>query len=273
MMTKVLEAILQDESWMVVELNPEIDMFHSLAAALYSDISIRDRMLQAKIDLSVLGLGVSAENGVSVIDTDINNPNIKAFVASYQIYIRKNYPIFLLMTGVYENINALQNDKALTFLYRAPKLMLEPLNYTAVKANYKKTFDIDDQVAEDMARLTRGYSFAFQVLGYLAWEKGVSDLEEILPEYDQYLAEYVYDKIWSELSGKDKEIVREMAATRQTRVSYIREAIGFSTPEFSVYRDRLMKKGILSSDQYGHINLALPRFGEYVTERTGANFF
>ena len=194
-------------------------------------------------------------------------------MASYQTYIRKNYPIYLLMTGLYENINALQNDKALTFLYRAPKLMLEPLNFTAIKANYKKTFNIDDREAENMAKLTKGYSFAFQVLGYLAWDRGVADLEEIMPEYDQYLAEYVYDKIWSELSGKDREIVREMAVTHQTKVTDIREGIGFSTSEFSVYRDRLIKKGILSSNQYGHINLALPRFEEYVAERSGENIY
>ncbi|MBO4899350.1 MAG: ATP-binding protein [Lachnospiraceae bacterium] len=297
MMTSISETIAKDESWMVVELNPEIDMLHSLAAALYSDITVRDRMVKSKIDLSVLGLGVSVENGVSIIDMDIairhmleniaqlgrkllvtvdevtNNPNIKAFAASYQIYIRKNYPIYLLMTGLYENINSLQNDKSLTFLYRAPKLLLEPLNFTAVKTSYKKVFDTDDSIAEDMARLTRGYSFAFQVLGYLVWEKGVSALQEILPEYDQYLAEYVYDKIWSELSAKDKEIICEMASSHKTRVADIREGIGFSTSEFSVYRDRLMKKGILSSDQYGHVNLALPRFEEFVTEKNRSGYY
>lgn len=57
-----------------------------------------------------------------------------------------------------------------------------------------------------MTALTKGYPFAFQVLGYLYWENRKShSIEEILPEYDQYLDEYVYSKIWSELSELDKK--------------------------------------------------------------------
>ena len=36
----------------------------------------------------------------------------------------------------------------------------------------------------------------------------IQPLEDIMPEYDQYLDEYVYSKIWAELSPKDKEILR-----------------------------------------------------------------
>lgn len=46
------------------------------------------------------------------------------------------------MTGLYENIYDLQNEKSLTFLYRAPKIILEPLNYTAIKSHYMRIFDI-----------------------------------------------------------------------------------------------------------------------------------
>ena len=74
------------------------------------------------------------------------------------------------MTGLYDNLYNLQNEKTLTFLYRAPKIILDPLNYTAIVSHYKKTFDIDNEKAERMAKLTKGYSFAFQVLGYLRWE-------------------------------------------------------------------------------------------------------
>ncbi len=67
------------------------------------------------------------------IDEVINSENIKIFASSFQIFLREEYPIYLLMTGLYENIYDLQNEKSLTFLYRAPKIILEPLNYTAIK--------------------------------------------------------------------------------------------------------------------------------------------
>ena len=56
------------------------------------------------------------------IDEVTNNQNMRIFASSFQIFIRHDLPLFLLMTGLYENINKLQNEDSLTFLYRAPKI-------------------------------------------------------------------------------------------------------------------------------------------------------
>ncbi len=74
------------------------------------------------------------------------------------------------MTGLYDNINDLRNEKNLTFLYRAPRMELLPLNLSNIADNYRKNLNIGDEEAERMAKLTRGYSFAFQVLGYFTWK-------------------------------------------------------------------------------------------------------
>ena len=63
-----------------------------------------------------------------------------------------------------------------------------------------------------MADMTKGYPFAFQVLGYLTWQKD-GDYKSVVGMYRQYLSEYVYDKIWSELSNKDKKICYGIAET------------------------------------------------------------
>ncbi len=138
------------------------------------------------------------------------------------------------MTGLYENIYELQNDKALTFLYRAPKLILEPLNYTAVRKSYADIFQIDLETAEKMTSLTKGYPFAYQVLGYLYWlHRDTKSLEEILPEYDQYLEEYVYSKIWSELSELDKKNSnRNCDKWRISNQKNIRERLGMRSELF-----------------------------------------
>ena len=169
------------------------------------------------------------------------------------------------MTGLYENIYELQNNKALTFLYRAPKLILEPLNYTAIRKSYMDIFSIEAAQAEKMTVLTKGYPFAFQVLGYLYWEnRKLHSIEEILPEYDQYLDEYVYSKIWSELSELDKKILLEMAVSGEDRVKNIRENLQMDSGKFAVYRERLKRKGVVDTREYGKMYMALPRFEEYV---------
>ncbi|MBR4832332.1 MAG: ATP-binding protein [Butyrivibrio sp.] len=288
MMTDISEKLRKDKNWIVVEISPERDMLESLAATLYAIPELHTLFVKAKLDFSALGLGVSIESAAPVTDIEVavsrmlehitkagkrllvtvdevtNNQNVKVFAAAFQIYLRRNFSVFLIMTGLYDNLYNLQNEKTLTFLYRAPKIILDPLNYTAIVSHYKKTFDIDNEKAEHMAKLTKGYSFAFQVLGYLMWENKGKEIDDILPEYDQYLDEYIYDKIWAEMSETDKKVVSYLAISEETGVSKIREQLGMTTPQFSVYRDRLKRKGVISTARYGYISLLLPRFDEYV---------
>ncbi|MCI5517038.1 MAG: ATP-binding protein [Roseburia sp.] len=292
MMTNLAAELRKIPDWIVVELNPTRDLLQSLAAKIYSLPEMHTRFLSAKFDFSAFGLGVSVENAAPVTDIEnalelmlaeinkagkrllvtidevTNSEYIRVFASAFQIFIREEYPIFLIITGLYENIYDLQNDKALTFLYRAPKIMLEPLNYTAIRKNYMDIFKIEITQAEKMTELTKGYPFAFQVLGYLYWEyRADKKLEEILPEYDQYLDEYVYSKIWSELSMQDKEILTVISVTGETRVKNIRESLNMNSNLFSVYRERLKRKGVVDTREYGRMSLALPRFDEFVKIR------
>lgn len=57
---------------------------------------------------------------------------MQAFASAFQIFIRQDLPLYLLMTGLYENINNLQNEDNTTFLYRAPKVELKSLNITTI---------------------------------------------------------------------------------------------------------------------------------------------
>ena len=74
----------------------------------------------------------------------------------------------------------------------------------------------------------------------------------------------MYSKIWSELSELDKEILTEPATGEENKVKDIREKLQMSSSLFSVYRDRLKRKGVVDTSEYGKITFALPKFGEYV---------
>lgn len=290
MMTGIADEIKRNDNWIVIELNPTRDLLQSLAAKLYSQPEMYPHFIQAKFDFSAFGLGISVENAVPVTDIEnaielmlaeiqkrhkrllitidevTNCEYIRIFASSFQIFLRQGYPIFLLMTGLYDNIYDLQNEKSLTFLYRAPKMVLGPLNYTAIRKHYMDIFSLERENAEKMTELTKGYPFAFQVLGYLFWEnKSIEAIDKILPEYDQYLEEYVYGKIWSELSELDRKILADMAESGESKVKNIRDRIGMKSELFSVYRDRLKRKGILDTSKYGEVSFILPRFAEFVT--------
>ena len=293
LMTDIAKELAKRENWLVVELSTERDMLTSLAAKLCSRPELFALFVEAKLNFSLLGIGIEVKNAAPIsdietalsrmlgvirsagkkllvtVDEAANNPNVRVFASTFQIFMRQEYPVFLLMTGIYDNIHNLQNEKTLTFLYRAPKITLGPLNLTSIRLQYAKIFGISMKEAGRMADLTMGYPFAFQVLGYLYWNsRDAKTLDEVLPEYDRYLEEYVYSKIWSELSETDKQIVAVMAATGKTKVGEIREEVAMKPEKFSVYRERLKRKGVIDTSRYGAVTFALPRFDVFVRMMT-----
>lgn len=136
-----------------------------------------------------------------------------------------------------------------------------------MSASYEKYLQLPKDQARKLAELTRGYSFAFQVLGYFTFRKD-GKMEAALPEARQYLDEYVYDKIWSELSPRELELVSHIALHDHKEVSKLKEDLNLAGNQFSVYRDRLIKKGILDGSRRGMVTFALPFFEDYIREHT-----
>ena len=286
-MTDVSKAIGQEKDWIVVELNSQQDLMTDLAAALGSENSLAKMFKSASINLSLFGIGLEVKDSVPVssiqvalekmldslkkhkkkvlicIDEVTVTEHMKAFAGAFQIFVRKDLPIFLLMTGLYENINSLQNEKSLTFLYRAPKIELKPLNAGSIMENYKENFKLKSDEAGKMAALTKGYSFAFQVLGYFTFRQG-GDYKKAIPEFRQYLEDYVYEKVFSEMSPGDRKFAYSLARTENGKAKDIKIKGSFADNEYSVYRDRLIKRGIISGNEHGFVRFTLPLFEEYV---------
>ena len=254
MMTEISQKLRENDQWIVIELNPATDLLKGLLSKLNSN-KVLEKMKK------------NGKRLLITIDEVTNNEFMQVFAGSFQIFVRQDLPVFLLATGLYENIDELQNEKNLTFLYRAPKIQLKPLNNRAIMNKYKTIFKIESEQAAKMAELTKGYPFAFQVLGYLTWNHE-GDYEAVIDEYEQYLSEFVYDKIWSELSQKDRIVARGIAEVDGGKIKDIRERLGMETNEFNPYRKRLIKKGILSGEMRGYVYFTLPLFDEYVIDNS-----
>ena len=131
------------------------------------------------------------------VDEVSNTSYMKEFASSFQIMIRQDLPFFLIMAGLYENIHNLEDEKNLTFLYRAPKYYMDPLSSSAIVRSYKQILDITEDDAQKMADLTKGYPFAYQALGKYVWDSPEHMLDdEVLFRFDEALELYVYNKIW-----------------------------------------------------------------------------
>ncbi|MBQ9457557.1 MAG: hypothetical protein IJU64_03500 [Bacilli bacterium] len=277
------------EKCIAVDLNTNTNMLEDLAAALYDKAPIKHRFLKGEFSFSFSGLSISlkGENpvtsisqllekmltalkakGMKVIVTvdDVDTgTQMKAFVKEFQSLFRKDLPILLVVTGLFSTVGTLEKQEGLTFLQRGKRLYLGPLNIRYIASSYKDIFRLDDGKALQLALLTKGYAFGYQALGYLLFEKGASQVDEdILRNYDYYLEEYVYRRVYNDLPEKEKAILRAMAFQGITTNKGLVEARVITNNEIKRYKDKLTKKGICATPNRGEIVIILPRFAEYI---------
>jgi len=305
LLTDICKKLSSDPSWVVVEIPSNSNILGSLVQAvrLKSDSSLKKAFGSIdEVSLSEMGFSIAfSPNGnnsnyqllleqmlkrmqkqekhlLIAMDEAYASEEMKRFVSVYQIMVRYDYPISMVMTGLPKNISELQSSKVLTFLLRCPKVTLPMLDPVSVSYSYKKVFSEGGRTAEQealkkMARLSKGYPYAFQLLGYLLWETKESNvtvktIESVMDGYKEGLFRNAYSKIYEELSSTDREFVRAMASSgkAQTSMQEIAEAMGKKPNYVSTYRRRLMESGAIAASSYGHVEFSLPLFDEYVME-------
>lgn len=289
LLSTISNQLKDDEKWIVVDPGPKDNILENIASEIYETCNLKRLFLKGEFSFSFNGLTFSLkgkeptttvisllkkmighinEKGRRVlitIDEVDNSPQMKTFIQAYETLIRQGYKVLLLMTGLYENVSKLQDDKCLTFLYRAPKIVLTPLNISSIALSYQKYLNTDEETSFKLAKLTNGYAYAYQVLGYLLYSYGLKDVnKDILAEYDQYLADYVYEKVFSKLSSKEQDLLLAMVDESPIKNETLRTKTGFDIKTLSVYRDRLIKKGIIVSPKYAYLEYTLPRFKNFL---------
>ncbi len=286
LMTEIRNALKEHENWETIELSTSQNLLITLAQTLYEDNRFTKILTQGG-GFQVMGFGIQLNGNqdqaapqiaiknalekfkkhgkklLICIDEIISNNYVREFVSIFQILLKDDLPVYLLMTGLYENISNLMDEKNLTFLYRTPQIRIRPLNIGAIAENYRSSLGLSSDDAEKMAALTKGYSFAFQVFGYFTFRhKG--DFTTALPECRQYLEDYVYDKIWSELSRTDRLLLYAIAMSGTGKAKEVKEIADMNNNEYTPYRDRLIKKMLVNGDEYGYLKINLPLMEDFI---------
>jgi len=288
LMTTVARQFEEKKDWLVINLNSAMGLLSGLALRLEASCSGTSKIIGTGINVTAagFGIGVNAEEKTTdsvgiidglfnkivkdkkrvliTIDEALHDDNMRVFASQFQIFVRQDYPVFLIMTGLYENIYGIQNDPGLTFLLRSPKINIGPLSIFQIIKQYKDIFDMNDEDAKKLARFTKGYAFAFQALGVVYWEKRQNGMEAVLTAYDELLDDFVYKKIWSALSDNERRIVLSMTDD-EIKTGDVCKELSMNPGTFSRYRDQLVHKGIIESKRYGYVSLVLPRFNRIVT--------
>lgn len=294
---KIEEEIRNNQTtysnWLVFDINPNRDILGQIAAMLVKEgFGGNDKNTGINVSATVLGtgggFGYSKDNnffdiGVELeamiqkvqkkgkkiligIDEVSKSQEMIKFASEYGRWLRAGYPVYFVCTGLYENIQELSNVNNLTFFRRATTIKTEPLNMIRMTEMYKSKLQINIDQAREMARITKGYAYAFQELGVLSFKKkDTEELEDIIPKLKTELFAYSYEKIWEELTEMDRFLASLLIDKEEYKREEVLKLMGEKSRSYSMYRDRLIKRGILNTRQ-GYISLALPYFAEYIKE-------
>lgn len=298
-LAKIENELRGDEynsDWMVFDITPTRSLLKQIAAMLHkqgyaeqtgrlSSVSVSANVMNVGgslgfernsnhdyydigVDLETMLQNVAKANKKILIGIDevSRTPEMIEFASEYGKWLRADYPVYLVCTGLYENIQALSNVSNLTFFRRATTIKTEPLSFIRMTEMYKSKLGVDYDTAKEMARITKGYAYAFQTLGSLYFNKNENETnEEIIAKLRTELFAYSYEKIWEEMSQTDRLLASLMTGKDEYKREELLVLLGNKANSYSVYRDRLLKRGIISS-RAGYISLALPFFADYIKD-------
>ena len=277
--------------WIVYDLSSARDPLHTLVSFLANEEFIKDKKkVKASIgvNLGVVNTSISTDNDVNskyyddeveldkllkkaiekkkrilvCIDDISKTSELVAFCSVYAKYIRTSSPFYFVCTGLFSNIESMGRVKNLTFFRRAATVEVKSLSDVAVTTKYKKLLNVDIEEARRLAVETKGYAYGYQVLGSLYFNKTDSEsIDDLMDDYDEILFSESYEKIWEELSASEKELVKIIVDNkRREDILPLME----SPQNYSVFRNSLIKGGIIAEAGRGNVEFSLPHFEEYI---------
>ena len=311
MMSNISKKLMERDDWVVCNLVLSDDILKQFAAKLAENpicakhfvkpigVSVSLPIINAGLeydkdlvfDIHILlgkmlqSISKAGKKVMVTIDDIYLCDGMIAFAQSFQSFLTDycELPIYLVMTGLYQNYRELTDVKnaklkGCTFLTRILEKKVPPLDESQMALSYFNTFDIDEREAIRLSKMTKGYAYAYQLLGYWYFEKNVNKNDEVRDyevSYRSELIKYSYSKLWTELSDKDKSIViylvelgaDDKSIKRADVIDYINQnGEDITSSTFNKYRERLLGKGIIatSDNREGMIWLPLPEFGNFV---------
>lgn len=238
-----------------------------------NDVPINYSVVLQKLLTKFKARGISILVGIDEIEV---SDDICSFASVYQTLIGQDLDISLIMTGLPSRISELQHEKTLTFLLRSNRIYLKPLDKISIRENYASAFEkggkkIDPLVLDRLVDSVRGYAYAFQTIGYYAWDQSEDYIDSsiadgALASAKSDLYQNAYEKLYTEVSDKDRELLDVIASAKKEKVpiSFLLDKFDNRKNYLSVYRARLLDDQLIFVPERGYVSLALPFFADFI---------
>ena len=216
---------------------------------------------------------------ILIDELQASSPEIRHLIGTYQEMVGEGLNVSLVMAGLPGAVSTTLNDKVLTFLNRARKVSLPPLEQGEVDAFFKRSFDslgiaIESGLRRSASAYTAGSPYLLQLVGHytcLYAEDGkVSEesLAEALRTSGDDFQSDVCATTLAALSERDVDFLEAMAELGEpTSVAAVAEAMGATADYAQKYRRRLIDGGVIKSAGRGKVAFDVPFLAEHLRRR------
>ena len=300
--SKVIRTLKDTPGWLVYPLSASGDVINTLIAKLsmedFADSKDIATSLSSNSTISGNAAIVSGSETINITKTIRNNPNYYSneaaltkmislankagynvligiddisktaettkFLSIFGSMLLEGLSVYLIVTGLSENIEDFSNEKNLSFFKRADAHEIKALNKYDITYMYEKLLSVSEKEAKELEEISGGYAYAYQVLGSLYFNKKPEDtIKNILPDFDRILFRDSYDLIWKSLTNTEKDIIRILCKSKNGSAAEIKQQMN-NPSTYPVYRNRLINKHLVNGDERGVLKITLPHFNKYV---------
>ena len=297
---KIIRTLRESDNWLVYTLSAAGDTIDTLLAKLsmerFIDSSLKTTEVSMGASAGASAIVASGEGSINISKTyseqftskeaslskmikDANKNKKKVLVGIDDIsktpetvkllsmigsMILEGMDLYLVVTGLSENIEDFSKEPSLSFFKRADYKETKELCKYDIVGMYQKLLDIDMAEAKKIQEITKGYAYAYQVLGSLYHgKKSNESLEDLMPEFERIMFKDSYDLIWKTLSDGEKEVIRCICRSENGKTDKIKAQMQ-NPSTYPVYRERLLNKHLVDGDRRGYLTIKLPHFDVFV---------
>lgn len=211
--------------------------------------------------------------------------DMRRFAADFQHLVREDMETAFVGAGLHTGINALLEDRSITFLRRSRPALLDILSYDDAREALNEPITaagrrINENALDYMVRATQGYPFLVQLIGDLAWKRSPSkteislvDAEHAFGKARRSMGAYILEPSLTDLSDTDRTVLAAMAHDDgPSAIPDLRARLGSVKPGWmSMYRQRLLDAGVVYAAGRGKLDIAVPYLRDYLREHVVAD--
>jgi hypothetical protein len=245
----------------------------------------------AKVDLRrqiehLTDLLAENETGLLITLDEIHRgpiEDLRELATVVQHAFREERELAFAAAGLSASVGSLLRDDVLTFLRRADRYHLGPVELEEVRRALKEPIEANGrQVAPDaleaMAETTQGYPFLIQLVGSACWRVDPGEIQITIADVRRgvesarlRLGSLVHAPALKAASDIDKSFLLAMAKDDgPSKVADVAARLGVDRKYASVYRVRLIEAELIEPAGHGYIDFAVPYLRDYLREHAAA---